>query len=129
MTGGDRDLAVADRRGFRRVPLVCDVWQRADSGERIGSGRLGGLAGRTLNLSDGGALIQLTDLPDDTVSRPRPGQSIELTLALPRSTADTYLLEHVKLKGEVIRVIGHGADQPASRFAVRFGQPLALQLD
>lgn len=118
--------ATADRRSFRRVPLVCDVWQRNDGGERIG---LGGLTGRTLNLSDTGALIQLTGLPDENVSRPRLGQSIELTLALPRSTADTYLLEHVRVRGEVVRLDGHGKGQPASLFAVRFGQPLPLQLD
>ncbi|MDD4888548.1 MAG: PilZ domain-containing protein [Phycisphaerae bacterium] len=124
------DVALADRRTFRRVPLVCDVWQRADSGERIGGiGRFGGLAGRTLNVSDGGALIQLTNLPEGAVSRPQPGQAIELTLALPRSTADTFLLEHVKVKGEVIRVLGHGMGQPATTFAVRFGQPMPLQLD
>jgi hypothetical protein len=121
--------AFSDRRNFRRVPLVCDVWQRTDSGERIGLGRLGGLAGRTLNLSDGGALIQLTSLPDENVSRPRIGQPIELTLALPRSTADTFLLEHVRIKGEVVRLYGHGQDQPATAFAVRFGQPMPLQLD
>jgi hypothetical protein len=109
--------------------MVCDVWQRSDSGERIGAGRFGGLAGRTLNLSDGGALIQLTTLPDHDVGRPQPGQSIELTLALPRSTADTFLLEHVKITAQVIRAVGHGADQPTTTFAVRFGQPMALQLD
>ena len=125
------DSAVAERRIFHRVPLVCDVWQRSDSGERTGglTPRLSGLAGKTLNLSDGGALIQLTNLPDGTISRPRPGQSIELTLALPRSTADTFLLEHVKIQGEVIRVHGHGIGQPATTFAVRFGQPFPLQLD
>lgn len=121
--------SLADRRIFHRVPLVCDVWQRADTGERIGLGRLGGLAGRTLNVSDGGALIQLTNLPEGAVNRPQPGQAIELTLAVPRSTADTFLLEHVKVKGEVIRVIGHGIGQPATTFAVRFGQPMPLQLD
>lgn len=129
MASGDRNVVVADRRGFHRVPLVCDVWQRSETGERIGSGRFGGLAGKTLNVSDGGALIQLTALPDDSVCRPQPGQAIELTLALPRSTADTYLLEHVKVQGEVIRVFGHGQDQPATTFAVRFGNPQSLQLD
>ena len=129
MTRGDHTTSVAERRVYHRTPMVCDVWQRADSGERIGAGRFGGLAGRTLNLSDGGALIQLTTLPDHAVSRPTPGQSIELTLALPRSTADTFLLEHVKVAAQVVRVFGHGADQPTTTFAVRFGQPMALQLD
>ena len=128
MTGG-HTASIAERRVHHRVPMVCDVWQRSDSGERIGAGRFGGLAGRTLNLSDGGALIQLTTLPDHNVGRPEPGQASELTLALPRSTADTFLLEHVRLTAQVVRVFGHGADQPATTFAVRFGQPVPLQLD
>ncbi len=123
--------ATGERRNFRRVPLVCNVWQRSDMGRRTGPpGRgPGGLAGRTLNLSDGGALIQLTRLPDDFAGRPEPGQSVELTVALPRATADTFLLEHVQLDGEVVRVLGHGQGQPATSFAVRFDQPRDLQLD
>ncbi len=125
-----QELVVAERRTYHRVPLVCDVWQRSESGERTGGPppRLAGLSGRTLNLSNSGALIQLTHLPDEAVSRPQPGQWIELTLALPRATADTFLLEHVKLKGEVVRVVSHGLGQPPTTFAVRFG-PVALQLD
>ena len=130
-TGMLSDAAVAERRIYRRVPLVCDVWQRGQ--RRIPApamlGRMGGLAGRTLNVSDGGALVQLTSLPDAAVSHPSVGQRIELTLALPRSTADTFLLEHVQVEAEVIRVVSHGEGQPPTRFAIRFGQPLPLQLD
>jgi hypothetical protein len=124
------ESATAERRIFHRKPLVCHCWQRSQAGEPTGgTGRFAGLAGRTLNLSDGGALIQLTNLPDGTISRPRPGQTIELTLAVPRSMADAFHLEHVRVRGEVVRVNGHGHGQPASVFAVRFGQPMPLQLD
>ena len=125
------DTAVAERRTHHRVPLVCDVWQRSESGERTGglAPRLGGLTGKTLNLSDDGALIKLTYLPEDAVNRPEAGQAIELTLAVPRTTADTFLLEHVRVKGEVVRVVSHGRGQPPTTFAVRFGRPTPLQLD
>ena len=125
MTGSQFD---SERRNFRRVPLVCDVWQRGYPSAPGDSG-VAGMAGRTLNLSDGGVLIQLTRLPEGAFSRPRLGQLIELTLALPRVTTDTYLLEHVRVEGEVVRVVGPGADQPPASVAVRFGRPVNLQLD
>ncbi|MCG3179120.1 MAG: hypothetical protein BIFFINMI_01451 [Phycisphaerae bacterium] len=118
-----------NRREHRRFPLVCDVWQRQDSGPSDAMAcRIGGLAGRTLNLSDGGALVQVTELPDGTIHRPRPGQDIALTLALPRTTADTFLIEHVRLTGQVVRVHGH-CEEACSAFAIQFDRPVHLDLD
>jgi hypothetical protein len=119
-----------NRRRHRRVPLVCDVWQRTDYSQAIDGAlpRVSGLAGRTLNLSDGGALVQVTELPEGGLTRPRNGQEIDLTLALPRATADTFLLEHVKLSGQVVRVQGP-CPGACTAFAIRFQDPIELGLD
>lgn len=119
---------VKERRTHHRQPLVCDVWEHSAAGPDLTcSLDEGGLAGRTLNVSDGGALIQLTRAPQG--GRLRQGGRIDLTVALPRSTADTYLIEHVRLPAEVVRVQTVCDDGPANAFAVRFTAPTDLQLD
>jgi len=124
------NTSIAERRSHRRVPLVCDVWQRREAAGAIPSPQApAGLAGRTLNLSAGGAMIRLTRVPTDSPIRPQAGQDIDLTLALPRATADTFLLEHVKLSGQVVRVRSACEGVPCSEFAVRFTRPVDLQLD
>ncbi len=118
-----------ERRRHRRVPMVCDIWERQPDGPEVACRLAGhfGLAGKTLNLSDGGAKIRLSRSPER--GQLEVGATIALTLALPRSTADTFLIEHRKLAGRVVRIETACEDGPVAALAVRFDGSADLQVD
>ena len=104
-----------EHREHERVELACPIKLYDNGGEVLAQSK-------TLNISDGGALVSL---PLDSL--PKIGSKANITLSVPRSTPTTYMLEDFACRGEVIR------HQPLveSNFAglaLRFEEPQELGL-
>ena len=107
----------SERRACAREELVCpvivDVRSDADD-ERT--------KGQTMNISDSGAMFTvpvtfLADLPSNVM----------LSISVPRTTANTRMLEPVATEATIVR---HEpmVDEKHAGIAVRFSAPLDLQL-
>jgi hypothetical protein len=105
-----------EHRRHKRLRLACPVTVCQSDGQDIGRTR-------TLNVSNGGALVSL---PVDRL--PPCGCELRLTVSVPRSTPNTYMLEEFRSGATVVR---HQAlvDERRAGVAVRFTQPLELALE
>ena len=81
----------AERRKHKRHRIACPL-----SILRFGVAEP--LKGKTLDLSDGGAI-----LPIPIKAVPRVSERVRVVLAIPRSTANTYMLEEVPCDARVVR--------------------------
>jgi len=84
-------MSPADRRKHKRYPLECPVTLLAGNGEVLGQSR-------TANVSDGGLFVAV---PAGRL--PPAGVPLSLRLAVPRTTPNTRMLEHVSVEGTVVR--------------------------
>lgn len=107
-----------ERRAHRRLVLTCPVVVSDEGGREL-------LRTRTLNVSDGGALLQA---PAD--QELAPGEPVKLLLRVPRSTPNTYMLEDFSSGANVVRrQAAADAAGPGQYVAVRFAEPLGLELE
>ncbi len=102
-----------ERRRHARFELPCPVTV-ADAGGTVL------LQTRTLNVSDGGALLRPARKAIDL------GANISVLLRVPRSTPNTFLYEEVASGARVVR---HQRVAGATGLAVAFTQPLRLELE
>ena len=81
----------AERRRHKRHRIACPL-----SILRFGAAEP--LTGKTLDVSDGGAILAI---PIKAV--PRVSERVKVVLGVPRSTANTYMLEEVPCEARVVR--------------------------
>ncbi|MGA2266642.1 MAG: PilZ domain-containing protein [Phycisphaerae bacterium] len=103
-----------ERRRHKRYAVPCPAKLS------IGDGQT---AGKTINISDGGILIRL---PQRLV--PAHGGLMDIHLRVPRSTANTYMLEEFTSVARVVRWedVDDGA---VAVVGLEFTRPLALALE
>ena len=108
--------AAAERRAHKRFTVPCPSeiadLKGADS-----------IKGKALNLSDGGLLMAM---PVETL--PARNSVVRVNFSLPRSTLNTYMLEDVACKAEVIR---HEPmkDESLAGVALKFTEPISLMIE
>ena len=102
-----------DRRVSRRLDLTCPITVTDSAGKVL-------LKTRTLNVSDGGALLEPQDVSIEI------GQPVSVDLRLPRSTANTFMYEDVSSPAQIVR-----SQQAAGleSYALMFIEPLKLDLE
>ena len=83
--------STAERRKHKRHRIACPL-------SILRSGAKEPLQGKTLDVSDGGAI-----LPIPIKAVPRVSERVRVVLAIPRSTANTYMLEEVPVEARVVR--------------------------
>ena len=109
----DNYVGNQDRRVHKRHELACPIVLSDAAGREL-------LRARTLNVSDGGALVAaeaLADLP--------PGAQAQMLLRIPRTTPNTHLFEKISAAVSVLR----HQQRPSPALAVQFAQPLDLDLE
>ena len=104
-----------DKRQHPRFELACPTTVFKSSGDVVGTYR-------TVNISDGGVIVPI---PAEDV--PRLGAKLQLYLAVPHHTKETYHLEHFALEGKVLRKDEAGENVPL-QVAIQFTQPRELTL-
>ena len=105
--------AEENRRAHSRFELTCPITITDSSGNVL-------LKTRTLNISDGGALLEPHE---DTIEI---GAPVDVTMNVPRSTANTFMFEQVSSPAQVIR--SQQAEDLES-LALMFIEPLKLDLE
>jgi c-di-GMP-binding flagellar brake protein YcgR len=108
-------MAARERRRYARFGVDAAVSLFEDQREL--------LSGRSLNISDGGALLAAPARP-----APRVGQTVQVSLRLPRSTPNSFLLEDVACPAKIVRQQRYGSNGQTA-LALQFDQPLDLGLD
>ena len=105
----------AERRRHKRFPLPCPV--------RVSQGEAAEAAGKTANVSDGGLLVAVPQ-----AILPACGSLVDVLLRVPRSTANSYMLEEFVSHARVVR---HqtSADSQTASVALQFLRPLDLALE
>ena len=105
-----------ERRAYRRFDLACPVVVTDSEGNEL-------LKTKTLNLSDGGAL--LTAPAKETIGL---GQYVHVNVRLPRSTANTFMFENVSSDASILR---HEPmkDHASVATAMKFTKPMKLGLE
>jgi c-di-GMP-binding flagellar brake protein YcgR len=83
--------SAVERRKFKRHNIGCAVALQRPASQ-------GPVASKTVDVSDGGALLVI---PIKNV--PRLSERVNVVLALPRSTANTYMVEEVACEARVVR--------------------------
>ncbi len=104
--------AEENRRAHPRIELTCPVTVTDSQGNVL-------LRTRTLNVSDGGALLEPREQTIEV------GLPVSVAMNLPRSTANTFMFEEVLTSAEVIRS-QQAADLES--LALTFIEPLKLDL-
>ena len=105
--------AEENRRAFPRVELTCPIEVTDSEGKVL-------LKTRTLNISDGGALLEPHE---DTIE---VGAPVDVTMNVPRSTPNTFMFEKVNSTAQVVR--SQQAENLES-LALMFIEPLKLDLE
>ena len=105
-----------ERRKYRRTDLVCPITLRDRDGNVLAKTR-------AENVSDGGVFLTM---PIDSL--PRFGNELDLSLSVPRSTPNTYMLEEFKCKGKVVRQQPL-VDTDRAGMGLKFDKPLPLMLE
>ena len=105
-----------ERRKYKRTQLTCPARLLDGEGNVLAKST-------TSNLSDGGAFLAV---PIDHL--PRRGSRLTIGLSVPRSTANTYMLEEFSSPARVVR---HEPmqDDTLAGVGVRFDGPIQLQLE
>ena len=108
--------SLRERRAYGRFDLACPVVVTDGEGNEL-------LKTKTLNLSDGGAL--LTSPAKRTIPL---GQYVHVDVRLPRSTPNTFMFENVSSDASILR---HQPMQDNSSVAtaLTFTKPLKLGLE
>ncbi len=103
-----------ERRRHKRHDLPCPISLLDGDGTAV-------IEGRTANVSDGGVYIPLPKI--GSADRPLP-RRMTIRLSVPRSTLNTFMLEHFHSQAELVRA------DPAGRrgLALAFTPPLLLDL-
>jgi c-di-GMP-binding flagellar brake protein YcgR len=102
-----------ERRRHRRFDTPCRLRVQLPTGEHIRT--------RTMNVSDGGAYF----LTEDAVEA---GQEVNVRVAVPRDTANTFFLEQFAAAARVLRCDHLDGRQPGTGVALKFEKELALDL-
>jgi hypothetical protein len=105
-----------ERRKHERKVVACAVSVYDRGGKAVATGR-------TVNLSDGGALLSV---PIRSVGE--VGSKVNVTLSVPRTTPNTYMLEEVASAATVVRQQPL-VDAAFAGVALRFDRPLDLALE
>jgi hypothetical protein len=105
-----------ERRVHKRQNLACPISFLSRGGHAVA-------VGKTINISDGGALISLP-----ACAIPDIGANVNVKFAVPRNTPNTYMLEKFASQACVTRRHALLKDSSAG-VAVRFGRPLDLALE
>jgi len=105
-----------ERRSYKRHNLDCPVAILDRGGRAVARGR-------TVNLSDGGALVSIP-----TSYAPEVSTNVKVLFSVPRATPNTYMLEEFASPACVVRRQGL-VDESAEGVAVRFTRPLNLALE
>jgi c-di-GMP-binding flagellar brake protein YcgR len=103
----------AERRKHRRFDIPCRLRVQLPSG--------GNVRARTLNISDGGAYF----ITEEVVE---VGREVDVGVAVPRDTANTFFLEQFAARARVIRCDPLGNEQSGTGVALEFQKALALDL-
>jgi hypothetical protein len=103
----------AERRKHRRFEIPCRLRVELPSG--------GNVRVRAVNISDGGAYFI-------TGQGVQVGREVEVGVAVPRDTANTFFLEQFAARARVIRCDPLGEDQGGTGVALEFEKALALDL-
>ena len=105
-----------ERRAYRRFDLICPVVVTDSAGNEL-------LRTKTLNLSDGGALLTMPT--EQTIPL---GQPVHIDMHLGRSTANTFMFENVSTDVNILR---HEPMQDHSSVAtaMKFTKPMKLGLE
>ena len=109
-------LDVPERRDDKRANLSCAVKLLDRAGELM-------TEAKTINISDGGLMVTL---PVEAL--PSIGTRVNLEVLLPRSTANSFMLEKLTTQASVLRHQPMIDDQFAGA-ALRFAKGLKLTLD
>ena len=106
-------MSKREKRKHDRIELSCPL-TFSDGSQPINT--------QSENLSDGGAFITVS-----TDSLPSLGRELDVSLSIPRSTKNTFLLEEVKIQARVLR---HQPmlDPSKAGLAMQFTQSLELML-
>ncbi len=106
----------SERRAHRRFDLACPVVVTDNAGNKL-------LDTKTLNLSDGGAL--LTVPTKQTIGL---GQYVHVDVRLPRSTPNTFMFENISSDASILR---HEPMKEHSSVAtaLTFTKPMKLSLE
>ncbi len=104
-----------ERRQYKRHPITCPVRLVDESGAKLATGK-------TVNVSDGGILV-----PVAAGAAPEQGGRLAVTLSIPRSTPNTFMMQPVVGNGVIVR--NDPADDGECNVAVRFAAPLDLDLE
>ena len=106
----------SERREFPRKDMGCLVTVDSGDGEQRARGRM-------MNICDGGAMFSVP-----VASLAALPTNVDLSISLPRRTANTRMVEQVLAGATIVRQEPM-ADETRAGVAVRFAIPLDLQLD
>jgi len=106
----------SERRVHRRYQMRCPIRLSAGEGLEL-------INGKTANISDGGALLAVTE-----ASMPAPGRELKVDFLVPRSTANTFMLEGFSCNATVVRRQPMNDDK-FTGLAIKFSKPLALAIE
>ena len=106
----------AERRKHKRHQMSCPL-------SILRAGEKEPLQGKTVDLSDGGALLPI---PIKVI--PRVSERVRVVLAIPRTTANTYMVEEIPVEARVVR---HQPmeDNSVVGIALQFSTPQDLGLE
>jgi Tfp pilus assembly protein PilZ len=105
--------ASTERRKHRRFDTPCRLSVQLPSG--------GDVRARTINVSDGGAYFVTEEVFE-------VGGEVDVHLAVPRDTANTFFLEQFAARARVIRCVPLGEGKQGKGVALKFRNELALDL-
>lgn len=106
-----------ERRRYQRWTLACPITVYADDGEVFATGK-------TVNVSDGGALLVINQSAQTGSTVPL---SVNVQFKLPRTTANTCMFEPVATSARVVR--SEPLDSGLFSIALEFLGPIELELD
>lgn len=110
----------SERRAHRRFQVVCPIVLCDARGREVA-------ASRTVDVSDGGALLAVRAAPrGEAQALGVGGQVMHVTLRVPRQTPNTLMFQDFTTQARLVRAQRLGGDM---RFAIQFAAPLALELD
>lgn len=107
-----------ERRRHERFDLSCPLVVTDADGREL-------LRARTVNVSDGGALLA------PVAGAPAKGAKVRVLLRVPRTTPNTFMYEEFETAAAVVRLDGPAdakGDPAAPAAAVKFARPMSLEL-
>ena len=105
-----------ERRRHKRLKLACPVSFLTRGGRLLAKGK-------SVDLSDGGTFVSVSPAQAKKLNG-----RVTLTLSVPRSTENTFMLEDFACRAEVVRRQS-GSGKRAAGIAIAFTRPLDLALE